>query len=329
MAKNKKNTFPAPPVAPRKDTGVGDPYAWLRADNWQEVLRDPSVLDPDIRAYLEAENAYTDAAMAPLEARRKSLVREMRARIKEDDASVPVPVDGFRYYVRYREGGEHPLYCRTSGDDGAEEILLDADAEAKGAAFYRIAAWSVSADHARFAYGVDLSQAAKTSRSGSAIAPPARWSTTPSPVPAATCISPTTAPRSFMCAATTTTARAGSTATASAPLPIKTSLIYEEPDAGFFVSLDRTESHRYITINCTAHDNTTEVRLIDADAPDAAGLVAPRDTGVSYSVYHRADQLVIVTNADGAEDFKVVTCPAATSGDATTGATSSPIGPAA
>jgi len=86
MKNNNKNAFPAPPVAPRKETAAADPYAWLRADNWQDVLRDPSVLDPEIRTYLEAENTYTDAAMAPLENLRRDLVREMRGRIKEDDA---------------------------------------------------------------------------------------------------------------------------------------------------------------------------------------------------------------------------------------------------
>jgi len=310
MAKNKKNTFPAPPVAPRKDTGVGDPYAWLRADNWQEVLRDPSVLDPDIRAYLEAENAYTDVAMAPLESRRKGLVREMRARIKEDDASVPVPVDGFRYYVRYREGGEHPLYCRTSGDDGAEEILLDADAEAKGEAFYRIADWSVSTDHARYAYGVDLTGGEDFSVRVRDCATGALVDDTLTGTSGDLHLANDSATLFYVRRDDNHRPRWVYRHRVGTPTD-QDVLIYEEPDAGFFVSLDRTESHRYITINCTAHDNTTEVHLIDADAPDEpAVVVAPRETGISYSVYHRADQLVIVTNADDAEDFKIVTCPA-------------------
>jgi len=306
MNYTKKN---APPVAARKNTGAeDDPYAWLRADNWQEVLRDPSVLDPEIRAYLEAENAYTDTIMAPLSVLRTGLVAEMRARIKEDDASVPVPLDGYLYYVRHREGGEHPLYCRKKGHDGTEEILLDADAEAKGESFYRIAAWGISADHSRYAYGVDLSGGEDFS------------------VRVRDCATGALVDDSL-----TGTSGDLHIANDSATLfyvrrdenhrprrvyrhrigdaPDQDDLVYEEPDVGFYVSLDRTESHRYITINCTAHDNTAEVRLIDADAPDRPPiLVAPRETGVNYSVYHRADQLVIRTNSDDAEDFKIMTC---------------------
>jgi oligopeptidase B len=310
MRRNNSATVPAPPVAPRKNADAGDPYAWLRADNWQEVLRDPSVLDADIRAYILAENAYTDTVLAPLERLRTDLVREMRRRIKEDDASVPVPVDGFLYYVRYREGGEHPLYCRTSGDDGAEEILLDADAEAKGEAFYRVADWSVSADHARYAYGVDLSGGEDFSVRVRDCATGALVDDTLTGTSGDLHLANDSATLFYVRRDENHRPRwvyrhrIGTAAD-------QDTLIYEEPEAGFFVSLDRTESRRYITINCTAHDNTTEVHLVDADAPDAPPVVvAPRETGVSYSVNHRADQLVIVTNADDAEDFKIVTCPA-------------------
>ena len=89
---------PLPPRAARKPVtstyhGVTltDDYAWLRAPNWQEVMRDPSVLDPEIRHYLEAENAYMEAAMADTKALQETLFQEMKARIKEDDSSVPSP----------------------------------------------------------------------------------------------------------------------------------------------------------------------------------------------------------------------------------------------
>ena len=87
-----------PPVAEKRPVtstrhGIvrSDDYAWLRADNWREVMHDPSVLAPDIRAYLEAENAYAEAAMADVEELRLTLFSEMRGRIKEDDSSVPAP----------------------------------------------------------------------------------------------------------------------------------------------------------------------------------------------------------------------------------------------
>ncbi len=306
----------APPVAARKTNATDDPYAWLRADNWQEVLRDPSVLDPEIRAYLEAENAYTDAVLAPLADLQAELVREMRARIKEDDATVPIPIGDWRYYQRYREGGQHPVYCRTRGDEGPEEVLLDADKEAEGATFYRISMWLIAADHTRYAYAVDLTGSedyalrVRDCATGALIDDNlaqtagdfrvANDSNTLFYIRRDDNHRPRWVYRHVI----------GEDAADDV-------LVYEESDSGFYLSLGRTESRRYITIDSSAHDNTTEVRLIDADAPDTDPvLVAPRDTGVSYSVSHRADQLVIVTNADDAEDFKIVTCPVATPGRA-------------
>ena len=100
-----------------------DDYAWLRADNWREVMREPEKLDAEIRAYLEAENAHTEAAMADTKALQVTLFEEMKGRIKEDDSSVPAPDGPFAYYTSYVTGGQHPLFCRrprTIGKDVTE-----------------------------------------------------------------------------------------------------------------------------------------------------------------------------------------------------------------
>ncbi len=109
-----------PPIAARKPSqatlhGVTlhDDYAWLRDPNWREAMLDPDRLDADIRAYLEAENAYTDAMMSDTTALQTTLVAEMRARMVEADASVPTPDGDYVYYVRFREGGQHPIFCRA------------------------------------------------------------------------------------------------------------------------------------------------------------------------------------------------------------------------
>ena len=109
-----------------------DEYAWLRADNWQEVMRDPAALDPQIRAYLEAENAYTEGALADTAALQKALYAEMRARIKEDDSSVPAPDGAFEYFASYVTGGQYPRLCRQRRGGGGEEVLLDGNKEAEG-----------------------------------------------------------------------------------------------------------------------------------------------------------------------------------------------------
>ncbi len=120
------------------DVTLTDDYAWLRADNWRDVMRDPSVLDPKIRAYLTEENAYTKAALGHTEALQQTLFAEMKGRIKEDDSTVPSPDGPHAYYVRYREGGQHPIICRQPREGGDEQVMLDGDALAAGKAFFQL-----------------------------------------------------------------------------------------------------------------------------------------------------------------------------------------------
>ena len=120
-----------------------------------EVMRDAAVLPPDIRAYLEAENAYTEAAMADVEELRLGLFGEMRGRIKEDNSSVPAPDGDFAYATRYEEGAEHPLIVRSRRDGGDETVLLDANAMAQGHAYFRLGDFGHSPDHRLLAYAVD------------------------------------------------------------------------------------------------------------------------------------------------------------------------------
>src|SRR5690349_15087982 len=100
----------------RKRTRV-DPYAWLKDDNWREVMRDPSRLRSDIRAYLEAENAYTYSGLETVTAAlQEKLFEEMKGRIKDNDSSVPAIDGAWAYYRRFREGGEYPLFVRRPAD---------------------------------------------------------------------------------------------------------------------------------------------------------------------------------------------------------------------
>jgi oligopeptidase B len=132
-----------------------DDYAWLRADNWQAVMRDPALLDPEIRTYLDAENAYSKAVMTDTEPLQAALFAEMKGRIKEDDAGVPAPDGAFAYYSRFVVGGQHPLYCRMPRAGGDEQILLDGNALAKPHAYFRITGVTHSPDHKLVAYAVD------------------------------------------------------------------------------------------------------------------------------------------------------------------------------
>jgi oligopeptidase B len=156
---------PAPPAVPfaaKRPTErivhgerLVDDYAWLRDENWREVMRDPAKLAPEIRAYLEAENKHAEAYFADATELQKRLVAEMRGRIKEDDSTVPSRDGVFAYYVRYREGGQHPLLCRVPSAGGDEQLLLDGDALAKGHAYYNLGPSRHSRDHLRLAWSAD------------------------------------------------------------------------------------------------------------------------------------------------------------------------------
>ena len=122
-----KRTFdPAEPPRPERRSHAAtwhgvtlvDDFAWLRAANWQEVMRDPNKLDPAIRAYLEAENAYAEQALAGTTTLQDTLFAEMKGRIKEDDSTVPANDGPYAYYLRYREGGQHPAICRMPRGGG-------------------------------------------------------------------------------------------------------------------------------------------------------------------------------------------------------------------
>src|SRR3954469_26013685 len=113
-----------PNVSTRHGITLTDDYAWLRAENWRDVMRDPAALDGEIRSYLEAENAYAKTAFAHTEPLQERLFAEMKGRIKQDDSSVPSPDGPYAYYVRYREGGQHPIACRQPRAGGAEDVLL-------------------------------------------------------------------------------------------------------------------------------------------------------------------------------------------------------------
>ena len=132
-----------------------DDYAWMRADNWQQVLAEPDALPADIRTHLEAENAYSAAMLADTDNLKALVTRELRGRIKEDDAEPPLPDGPFAYYTRFRTGGQHVLLCRHKRGGGPEEILLDADKEASGHAFFHIGSVSHSPDHTRLAWSAD------------------------------------------------------------------------------------------------------------------------------------------------------------------------------
>src|SRR6266852_3495532 len=160
LTKKSPQQAPSAPRRPHSFTIHGitlvDDYAWLKDANWQEVLRDPSVLNPDIRKYLEAENDYTESLLGHTADLQKTLVKEMRGRIKEDDSSVPAPDGPFAYLRKFREGGQHEMFGRTPRSGGEVEIVLDGDALAANHEYFKFDGARHSPDHRLEAWSADI-----------------------------------------------------------------------------------------------------------------------------------------------------------------------------
>ena len=307
---------PEPAATPRHGARRDDAFAWLKDENWPEVMRDPGRLDPEIRSWLEAHNAATARAMAatgPLQAR---LLAEFRGRIEEEERSVPLPDGPYEYYHRYRRGGQHPIHCRRRrGGGSAEEVLLDGDREAEGGDYFRIGAFAPSPDHRHAAHAVDRDGSEiytlRIRRLGTGEDLPEVLPGAAGPVVWAsdavhlfyTVLDEHHRPVKVLLH------RLGAAAEEDLP-------VYEEADPGFFVGLGITGSRRFVVID--SHDHTTsEIRLIDAGRPHSpALLVAERERDVEYHPTHHGERLFLLTNAGAAEDFKIVEAPLASPGRA-------------
>lgn len=307
--------LPHPPIAAKKPVsdlrhGVKrtDDYAWLRAENWQDVFKDPAALAPDIRNHLEAENAYQAALMQDTAELQKQLFAEMRGRIKEDDSSVPVKDGSYAYGVSYKTGGQQPRFIRTLREGGDETILLDGDKEAEGKPYFRLASADHSPDHALMIWGSDdkgseyyelkirhldtLSDlpdiVANTNGGGT-------WDATSKGF-FYTLLDENHRPSKVF------HHHIGTEQT-------EDRLIFEETDPGFFVNVSGSLLNDFIFIDIHDHE-TSECWLLPADNPTAKPkLIMKRQTGIEYEIESGGDEFYILTNADGAKDFKIMRAP--------------------
>ena len=307
-----------PPAAERRPVATthhgisrSDDYAWLRADNWQQVMRDPSALPADIRAHLEAENVYTDATMADVAALKDKLFAEMRARIKEDDFSVPSPDGAYAYGIRFTHGAEHPMIVRTDRDGGNETVLLDANVLAAGKTYFHLGGTAHSPDHKLLAYASDEMGSEYYDIRIRDLATGADLTdfipaTTGAPVWAAdgrtlfyVWVDENHRPAKVFRHVVGTD-------------PADDVLVHADTNPGYFLGVGKTQSDRYILIDSHDHE-TAEVRILAADDPAGVPrLVAERRPAEKYSVEHSGDLFYILTNSGDAEDFKIVTAPVAT-----------------
>jgi len=263
-----------------------DNYYWLRE-------RD----NPEVIAYLEAENAYTDAVMASAAELQDELYEEIVGRIKQDDDSVPYKKEEYFYYHRYEEGDEYPIYCRKKGSlQGEEEIMLDANSLAEGHDFFTMWGFKVSPDARTVAYAVDtVGRRFNTLRfldleTGENL-PDVIENVTYNGAWASdsrtylyTRQDPVTLRWSQVFRHVLGTD------------PEEDELVFEEKDEEFSVSVSKTKSERYLVV-ASRQTLATEVRVLDADDPEGeAVLIEPRQVDHEYSVDHAGGQFFIRTN---------------------------------
>jgi oligopeptidase B len=291
-----------PPVAPKKPhtteihgMTLKDDYSWLREKSSPEVIK-----------YLEAENAYTDAVMAPTKALQEALYKEMLGRIKQTDLSVPSRIGDYFYYSRTEEGKQYPYLCRRKGTmEAAEEILLDLNTLAEGHKFLSLGGYSVSNDGNLLAYSTDTTGYrqytlhVKDLRTGETLGE--RIERTGSIVWAAD-------NRTIFYTTEDAVSKRSDKFWRHVVGARGSDLLYEEKDEQFDVYAGRSLDKKVIFLGSAAK-TSTEFRYLPADTPNAAlKVVLARQRDHEYDVDHYNGQFYIVTNK-GAKNFRVVTAP--------------------
>ncbi|MDD9842180.1 MAG: S9 family peptidase [Alphaproteobacteria bacterium] len=285
-----------------------DEYAWLRDENWQTIMKEPHCLRADIRRYLQAENAYCEAIISQTGELPELLFAEMQARIKEDERTPPMPNKQWAWAWHYQQGAEHPQICRSQRDGTKPQIVLDCNKEADNETYFKLInhcptpaqdllAWAVDrqgSEHCTI-YMRDIASQKDNlpdrleNASGSMA-----WAADGQYI-FYVLLDDQHRPNRVMCH------RLGTMQSADR-------LVFEEKDAGFFVSLSASRSGDIIFIDCYNHE-TSEIWVIDAYKPEAAPqLIAPRLKGVEYTATYDAarKRLILLTNKDGAVDYKLM-----------------------
>ncbi|MGX1615651.1 S9 family peptidase [Micromonospora chalcea] len=295
---------------------VLDEYAWLATKD-----------DPDTIAYLDAENAYTEARTAHLAELRAELFEETRRRTQETDLSVPTRKDGHWYYTRTVEGQQYGVQCRRAvrpgetappvSADGApldgEEVLLDGNQLAEGHDFFSLGAFDVSPDGRWLAYSTDFSG---DERFTLRIKDLTTGESLPDEVPDTFYGTAWSSDASTLFYVTVDEAWRPNRVwrhTVGTP-STEDVVVYQEDDERFWVGVELTRSERFVVIDIHSKI-TSEVRVIPAANPTGEpAVVAPRRQGIEYAVEHHGHRFLILHN-DGAEDFALAYTSADAPGD--------------
>lgn len=318
-----KNSRKAPVAAIKNSLSTSnksDDFDWLRAKNWQDVMRNPELLAPDIKLYLDQENTYADTMLKHTQTLQKTLFQEMKGRIQEDESSIPEPEGKYEYYARFEKAAQYPLYCRKKRnrsknlqDRSCEEVLFDFNAMGKKHVYFDMGGVARSFSHQYMAYAIDAKGSeyytirfrdTETGRDlsdvlyntdGSLV-----WAKDDSHVFYITF-------NDNHRADTVWRHKMGAKQK-------EDTIVYKEKDPGWFLRIYLSESEEYIFI--VSEDYTTsETHMIKSHQPlKKFTVIARRQKSIRYSVTHCGKFFYIKTNADNAIDFKIIKTPIETPG---------------
>jgi oligopeptidase B len=300
-AAESRSTPPLAAARPRVDTLHGE----VRVDNYF-WLRDRT--NPEVIAYLEAENRYTDAVTADTKELQEKLYQEMLGRIKQTDLSVPERRNGYFYYSRTVEGKQYPIYARKKGSlDAPEEIVLDQNELAAGRKYFTIGGMQVSPDQKRVAFLADTTGAEHFTLMVRDIA---SGRTLPDRVDDVHFgVTWAADNRTLLYTRTDPSQRPDRVYRHTLDTdPSGDVLVFHEPDVLFRVGHYRTKDDRYLVLSSGSF-TSSEVRVAPADGPGDFRLVEPRRKDVLYSLNHQNGRFLIRTNEGGATNFKLVQAP--------------------
>ena len=312
----------SPPVAERREHSftthgitLSDPYHWLKDQSY------PTVDDPDVLAYLEQENAWFEASMAPHKALVEELFEEMKARIKEDDSTVPQKDGDWLYWSEFEQGKEYRLHYRkpvveSEGAGGEPQLLLDENQLAEGKDYFRLGAFSVSKDGRYLAYSADDNGSERyTARVKDLETGELLPDTIPETLSGLTWLAGDTM---IAYGKANENWRVDNVRLHKLGTEVSEDVeIFREEDEGFRVGAGLSAQEDWLVIG-TGDNETSEVWLVPADNPTGEQvLVKARQKGVEYDVDVRDDTLFIHTNDDHI-NFRLATAPLGAPGEWTT-----------
>jgi oligopeptidase B len=308
QAADHASPLPSPPDVAKKPHVVEAPHGAQRNDEYY-WLRDDTRKNPEMLAYLNEENAYTDAYMARLKPLQETVYEEIVGRIKQDDASVPYRERGYWYYTRFETGKDYPIYARRKGSmEGTEEVLLDVNEMAKGKDYFSVGDWEVTQDNTMLAWAEDavgrrqyvirfrnLATGETFTDEVKGVSPNLVWADDNK-----TLFYVENDPKTLL----TTKVKKHVVGTPSA----QDALVYVEKDDSFYMGIGRSRDDKFI---CISVDSTvsSEMRCAPANDPKDFVVLAPRQRDVEYEADHHGGRWVIRTNADGAKNYKLMTAP--------------------